>query len=156
MPQFFFEDFSAGQVMEFGPRLVTREEIIDFASQFDPQPMHLTDEGAKATMLGTLGASGWHTCAVMMRMACDGIVLNMASMGAPGIDEVKWMKPMRPNDQLTLRITVRETRASRSRPQMGFVVLFQELFNQKRECIATLQTPLMLERRGATTARAGG
>ncbi|MBN8958160.1 MAG: MaoC family dehydratase [Rhizobiales bacterium] len=142
--------------MEFGPRLVTREEIIEFASQFDPQPMHLTDEGAKATMLGTLGASGWHTCAVMMRMACDGIVLKMASMGAPGIDEVKWMKPMRPDDQLTLRITVRETRASRSRPQMGFVVLFQELFNQRRECIATLQTPLMVGRRSAATAQAGG
>lgn len=155
MPQFFFEDFTVGQVMEFGPRLVTREEIIDFASQFDPQPMHLSDEGAKATLLGSLGASGWHSCAIMMRMLCDGIVLNTASMGAPGVDEVKWMRPLRPDDALTLRLTIRETRASRSRPEMGFVVMFQELFNQARECVMTLQTPLMVERRKAATAPAG-
>lgn len=152
MPQFFFEDFTVGQVMEFGPRLVTREEIIDFASQFDPQPMHLSDEGATSTLLGSLGASGWHSCAIMMRMLCDGIVLNTASMGAPGVDEVKWMRPLRPDDVLTLRLTIRETRTSRSRPQMGFVVMFQELFNQARACVMTLQTPLMVERRKAAAA----
>jgi acyl dehydratase len=153
VPQFFFEDFTVGQVMEFGPRLVTREEIIDFASQFDPQPMHLSDEGATSTLLGSLGASGWHSCAIMMRMLCDGIVLNTASMGAPGVDEVKWMRPLRPDDVLTLRLTIRETRTSRSRPQMGFVVMFQELFNQARACVMTLQTPLMVERRKAAPER---
>ncbi len=154
MPKFYFEDFSPGQVMEFGPRRVTREEIVDFAAQFDPQPMHLDDEAAKATMLGGLGASGWQICALAMRMACDGIVLETASMGAPGVDEVRWMRPLRPNDVLTLRISIRDTRISKSRPSMGFVVMFYEMFNQDGVCIMTLQTPMMVARRAAAaTAR---
>ena len=88
MPKFYFEDFSPGWTAEYGPRRVTREEMIGFAAQFDPQPMHLDEEAARGTMLGGLGASGWHTCCVMMQMIADGLLLDAASMGAPGIDEV--------------------------------------------------------------------
>ena len=101
MPKFYFEDFSAGWTAEYGPRRVTREEIVGFAAQFDPQPMHLDEEAARHTMLGGLAASGWHTCCIMMRMIADGLLLDAASMGAPGIDEVKWLKPVRPGDELT-------------------------------------------------------
>ena len=110
MPKFYFEDFPPGRTAEYGPRRVTREEIIAFAAQFDPQPMHLDEEAARATMLGGLGASGWHSCCVMMRMIADGLLLDAASMGAPGIDEVHWLTPVRPGDRLTVRGTVLETR----------------------------------------------
>ena len=97
-----FEDFTPGMVIETGPRLVTREEIVAFAAEFDPQPMHLDEDAARASILGGLAASGWHTCCLMMRMACDGFVLDSSSMGAPGVDEVKWLKPLRPGTTRTL------------------------------------------------------
>ena len=103
MPKYYFEDFSPGWTAEYGPRRVTREEMIGFAAQYDPQPMHLDEEAARHTMLGGLGASGWHTCCIMMKMIADGLLLDTASMGAPGIDEVKWLKPVRPGDSLTVR-----------------------------------------------------
>jgi acyl dehydratase len=115
VPKFYFEDFSPGWTAEYGPRRVTREEIIGFAAQFDPQPMHLDEEAARGTMLGGLGASGWHTCCVMMKMVADGVLLDSASMGAPGIEEVKWLKPVRPGDSLTVRGSVLSARASQSR-----------------------------------------
>jgi acyl dehydratase len=116
-----FEDFAPGMVIETGPRLVTREEIVAFAAEFDPQPMHLDEDAARASILGGLAASGWHTCCLMMRMACDGFVLDSSSMGAPGVDEVKWLKPLRPGTSITLLTTVLEARTSKSRPEMGFV-----------------------------------
>ena len=88
MPKYYFEDFSPGWVAEYGPRRVTREEMISFAAQYDPQPMHLDEEAARSTMLGGLGASGWHTCCVMMKVIADNLLLEAASMGAPGVDEV--------------------------------------------------------------------
>lgn len=96
MPKYYWEDFVPDSVEEFGPRTVTREEIVDFAAQFDPQPMHLDEEAARETMLGGLGASGWHTCAMLMRMLCDGFLLETASQGSPGVEEVRWMQPVRP------------------------------------------------------------
>ena len=121
MAKRFFEDFKPGSVIEYGPRLVTREEIIAFAQQFDPQPMHLDDEAARASMLGGLCASGWHSCALAMRLIADGILHDADAMGSPGIDEVRWIVPLRPNDRITLRATVLSARTSRSRPQIGFV-----------------------------------
>ena len=149
MPKFYFEDFSPGWKAEFGPRRITREEMIEFASQFDPQPMHLDEEAAAKTMLGGLGASGWHTCAFVMRMIADGFLLDAASMGAPGIDEVKWMRPVRPSDSLTVRGSVLSTRPSRSKPDRGFVTLHWEAFNQRGEMVMTLTCPQMLLRRNA-------
>src|SRR5829696_8294868 len=98
MPRYYWEDFVLGAVDEFGPRTVTREEIIAFASEFDPQPMHLDEEAARGTMLGGLAASGWHTCAIFMRMISDWFVLDSASWGGPGVDELKWLRPVRPGD----------------------------------------------------------
>jgi acyl dehydratase len=142
-----FEDFVPGQTREFGPRMITREEILAFAAEFDPQPMHLDEEAARQTMLGGLGASGWHTCGILMRMMCDGFLLNSASMGANAIDEVKWLKPVRPGDSLMFRATVLETRTSKSRPDLGFVNMLLEMHNQAGECVMTLRSALMMGRR---------
>ena len=156
MPKFHWEDFVAGSVEEYGPRLVTREEIIAFAAEFDPQPMHLDEEAARHTMLGGLAASGWHSCAITMRMMCDWFVLDSASWGGPGVEEVRWLKPVRPGDNLTLRRTVGETRRSNSRPEIGFVKFHYELFNQARECVLTLTCTMMIGRRAAAELAAAG
>ena len=149
MPKFYFEDFSPGWTAEYGPRLVTREEMLGFAAQFDPQPMHLDEEAARHTLLGGLGASGWHTCCIMMKMIADGVLLDSASMGAPGIDEVKWHKPVRAGDNLTVRGSIVSTRASQSRPDRGFVNFLWEVFNDRGEKVMTLTCPQMLLRRNA-------
>jgi acyl dehydratase len=150
----YWEDFTPGRVFEHGPRRISREEIVAFAAEFDPQPMHLDEEAARATLLGGLSASGWHACSILMRMSADSFVLNAASMGAPGVDEVKWLMPIRPDDRLTLRSTVLETRLSRSRPEMGFVRFMFELFNQSGVLAMSLTTSLMMTRRevGARSA----
>ena len=147
MPKFYFEDFSTDWVAEYGPRRVTREEIIGFAAQYDPQPMHLDEEAARNTMLGGLGASGWHTCCIMMKMIADNLLLDAASMGAPGIEEVKWLKPVRPGDSLTMRGSVLGTRASQSKPDRGFVNFLWKVFNDRDEMVMTLICPQMLLRR---------
>jgi acyl dehydratase len=147
VPKLHFEDFVPGRVIEHGPRRVTREEIVAFAAEFDPQPMHLDEQAARATMLGGLCASGWHACGILMRMCTDSFVLNSSSMGAPGVDEVKWLHPIRPDDQLTLRATVLDTRVSNSRPEMGFVRFQFELFNAAGERVMSLTTSLMMGRR---------
>jgi len=144
VPKFYFEDFSPGWTAEYGPRRVTREEIIGFASQFDPQPMHLDEEAARATMLGGLGASGWHTCAIVMKMVADGLLLDAASMGAPGVDEVKWMKPVRPGDGLFVKVSVVDSRASQSKPDRGFVTFMWEACNDRDETVMTLVCPVMM------------
>jgi len=149
VPKYYFEDFSVDWTAEYGPRRVTREEIIGFAAQYDPQPMHLDEEAARHTMLGGLAASGWHTCCIMMRIIADNLLLDAASMGAPGIDEVKWLRPLRPGDSLTVRGSVTNARASQSRPDRGFVTFFWEVFNARGERIMTLTCPQMLLRRDA-------
>jgi acyl dehydratase len=142
-----WEDFTDGQVAAYGPRLVTREEIVGFAAQFDPQPMHLDEQAGAASMLGGLGASGWHTCAILMRMLVDGFLANSTSMGSPGVEEVKWLAPVRPDDVLMVRSVVLETRPSRSRPDVGFVKFLFEVSNQADLRVMTLTTSLMLARR---------
>jgi acyl dehydratase len=133
MPELYFEDFPAGASGECGPHLVTREEIVTFAREFDPQPFHLDEELAKGTFVGELIASGWHSCALAMRIMCEGLIHKTSSMGAPGVEEVKWLKPVRPGDLLTARWNVLETRTSRSRPEMGFLHLRVLMVNQRGE-----------------------
>jgi acyl dehydratase len=142
-----FEDFEPGRTAEYGPRVVTREEIIAFAAQYDPQPMHLDEAAGQRSLLGGLGASGWHGCGIMMRMICDGFMLDSASMGAGAVEEVKWLHPIRPGDSLTLRYTVLDARASRSRPEMGIVRIRYEMFNAHGACVMTMVTPAMFGRR---------
>ena len=143
MPKLYFEDFTPGQKIEHGPRLVTREEILAFAAQYDPQPMHLDEEAGRNSMLGGLGASGWHTSSIMMRMICDSFLLDSTSMGAGGVEEVKWQNPVRPDDKLTLHTTVLDTRRSRSRPEMGIARLQYELFNQHGDRVMLMVVPTM-------------
>ncbi len=147
MPKTYWEDFAPGSVTEYGPRLVTREEIVAFAAEFDPQPMHLDEEAGRASMLGGLAASGWHSCCLMMRMMADGFMLNSSSMGGPGVDEVRWLSPVRPGDRLTLRVQVLETRASKSRPGMGLVRFAFTLRNQTGAEVMTLGNSIMFGRR---------
>jgi acyl dehydratase len=134
---------------ELGPRLVTREEIIAFAAEYDPQPMHLDEEAASATMLGGLAASGWHTCCIMMRMISDGLLADTSFMGAPGIEEVKWLAPLRPGMRVNVRATVLETRPSRSRPDMGFVKFAYELIDDTGTVVLNLTVIPMFGRRAS-------
>ena len=147
MEKLHWEDFQAGSVTVYGPRLVTREEIIAFAAEFDPQPMHLDETAASATMLGGLAASGWHSCCLLMRIIADGFVNKTHSMGAPGIDEVCWLKPLRPNTQVRVRTTVLETRAPKSRPEFGFVKCLFEMLDEHDTVLTRLTCPVMIARR---------
>jgi acyl dehydratase len=150
LSKLYWEDFIVGSVAEFGSRLVTREEIIAFAAEFDPQPMHMDEEFARSTMLGGLAASGWHTCAIEMRMIVDGFMGDSDSMGSPGIDEVRWIKPVRPGDRLTLRRTILEARPLRSRPEWGLVRFRFELINQAGETVMRQENINMFGRRQAS------
>jgi acyl dehydratase len=145
----FWEDFAQGSVAEYGPRLVTREQIVAFAAEFDPQPFHLDEEDARGTMLGSLAASGWHNCALLMRIISDGFILRSSFMGSPGVDEVRWYAPVRPGDRLRVRATVLATRASTSRPEFGFVTFLFEMFNAADVRLMTLTSSLMFGRRRA-------
>lgn len=136
-PKYYWEDFRLGETVTFGAKHVTKEEIIEFASEFDAQPFHLDEEAAKASILGGLCASGWHTCAMLMRMMCDGYILESASLGAPGVDEVRWKKPVYVDDVLRVRRTCVERRASKSRPEMGLTKFLIEMLNQRDEVVLT-------------------
>lgn len=149
MPQarLHWEDFEPGAVAVYGPRLVTREEIVAFAAEFDPQPMHLDEAAASATLLGGLAASGWHSCCLLMRMMADAFICDSASMGAPGVDEVSWHRPLRPGTRIRLRTTVLESRASNSRPTAGLVKFKFEMLDEVDAVIMTQVNTLMLGRR---------
>ena len=151
MPKLSFEDFKPGAIAEYGPRLVTREEIVAFAAEFDPQPMHLDEEAGRDSLLGGLAASGWHTCCLMMRMLVDGFLNDSRSMGAPGVDEVRWLAPLRPDTQILLRTTVIETRVSRSRPEMGFVKMLYEILDETGTPIMALTASQIMGRREAAS-----
>ena len=140
----YWEDFQPGAVAVYGPRLVTREEIVAFAAEFDPQPMHLDEGAASQTLLGGLGASGWHICCLLMRMIADGYVLNSSSMGAPGVDEVRWLKPLRPGTHIRLRATVLDKRVSNSRPERGFIKFRLEVVDEQDEVLSDLTYSQML------------
>ena len=142
-----YEDFPVGEIVTYGSYNLTREAIVAFAREYDAQPFHLDDEAARDTMLGGLAASGWHACAIMMRLNCDGFLLNTTSMGAPGIDEVKWLAPLRPNVTLSVRRTTLEVRASKSRPELGFVKFLFELLADEQTVVTTQVCSIMFGRR---------
>jgi acyl dehydratase len=129
----YWEDFPAGLELDCGSRSVGRDEIVAFACEFDPQPFHLDDEAGSASLFGGLSASGWHTCAMCMRMMCDSYVLRSSSLGSPGLDELRWLRPVRPGDVLQLRMTVLDARLMRSRPGVGLVRSRWDLRNQHGE-----------------------
>ena len=147
MAKLHWEDFNIGDIAVYGPRRVTREEIVAFAAEFDPQPAHFDEAAAVATLYGGLASSGWHSCALMMRMMADGFLLESASMGAPGVEEVRWLEPLRPGTQVRLRMTVLDTRSSKSRPEMGLTRIRYDLIDDADVVITTLTSTMMLGRR---------
>lgn len=150
----YFEDIRVGDTVEVGDRLVTAEDIVEFARQFDPQPFHLDEEAGRQTFFGGLVASGWHTAAMMMRMVVDHALSPETSLGSPGIDELRWLKPVRPGDRLRVRITVLECVPSRSKPDRGLVRQQIEVLKQDDEVVMRL-TALGLIRTKAGTPAAG-
>jgi acyl dehydratase len=141
-----FEDFPAGHFGTFGPRHVTRDELLAFAAEYDPQPMHLDDAAARQTMLHGLAGSGWHLCSLMMRMMCDGFITRTASLGSPGVNELRWLAPLRPDDDLMLDVDVTEARVSRSRPATGIVTFKCTIRNAAGEVLCEMVSPIIIGR----------
>jgi acyl dehydratase len=149
--KYYWEDFKVGEVSEMGRRLVDKDEVVAFARQFDPQPFHVDEAAAKASMFGGLIASGWHTVSMVMRMMCDNYLLDSASLGSPGVDHVKWLKPVRPGDTIRAMRTVLESRRSASRPEVGIVKTLWQVFNQNDELVMTMEGYGMFKVRGAAS-----
>ena len=150
MPTRYFEDFKVGDVVEAGAKTVTKEEIMAFAREFDPQPFHVDEAAASRSIYGGLIASGWHSGSMLMRMFFEAVFRDAASMGSPGIDELRWVKPVRPGDTLHFRATVLEATPSRSKPDRGVVRTFCELLNQHGEVVMSLKpVNFILRRPGA-------
>lgn len=146
-----FDDFHEGEVIELGSYHVTAEEIIEFAKEFDPAPFHLSEEGGRSSMLGKLSASGWHTCAMTMRMLYDQLLANSSGQGSPGIEETKWLAPVGAGDTLTGRATVLSKRLSASRPGIGLVHFRFDYFTEGTKPVLTMINWIMF----ATRERAG-
>ena len=144
----YFEDLEPGITAKFGRYEVTREEVIQFASKYDPQPFHLSDEAAAQTHFGRISASGWHTCAMVMRMMVDNITeRKQAGLGSPGLDELRWLRPVYPGDTLRVETTLIDKTASRSRPEMGSFRSEVKVFNQNDELVATMKSIGLIRRR---------
>ena len=149
MPEHYFEDFAPGQVFELGSRTVTQEEIVDFARQWDPQAFHVDPDAAKETVFGGLIASGWHTGAMWMRMYVDSMLGGPSSMGSPGIEELRWLAPVRPGDTLNGRLTVLETTPSERRADRGTVRIRGEMVNQDDVVVMRMTSRGHFGRRGS-------
>jgi acyl dehydratase len=143
----YFEDFAEGQIYELGEQHVTEAEILDFARRFDPQRFHVDPEAARATMYGGLIASGWHTGSIFMGLMVRGLMHDAASLGSAGIDELRWLKPVRPGDTLRARLTVASVKASDKHPNRGTVFTLGEMFNQKGERVMFIRSSGMIARK---------
>ena len=138
LSQRWFEDYTIDEVFEFGDYLITEEEIVEFARRYDPQPFHLDRDAAVASHFGGIVASGWMTASALMRMMCDHFISRVSALGSPGIDELRWLKPVRPGDRLHARVTIVEAKRSQSRPDRGAVTLRQEALNQTGEVVMSM------------------
>jgi acyl dehydratase len=143
----YFEDYIPGMVFEYGATRVDEAEILDFARRFDPQDMHIDPEAAKRGRFGGLIASGWHTGAMMMRLLADNFLPKAASLASPGIDELRWLHPVRPGDVLRLRVTVLDATPSRSKPDRGMVRTLIEVLNQDGKIVMSLKPMNIMARR---------
>ena len=145
----YFEDFTPGDVIELGSRTISKERILAFAREFDPQPFHTDEEAATRSIYGGLLASGWHTGSLLMRILYDGLLKDTASLGSPGIDELRWLEPVRPGDTLTARMTIVEAIPSRSKPDRGLIRSLMEMRNQYGRVVLTIRGLSLLGRRPA-------
>jgi acyl dehydratase len=143
----YFEDFVPGQVIALGSRTVSEDEIIAFATDFDPQPFHIDHEAAEASMYGSVIASGWHTCSMMMRMVVDGLMAASSSMGSPGVDKVRWLLPVRAGDTLSVSYETTAVKASASKPDRGVVWSRWSATNQHGAVVCTIEGMGMFGRR---------
>ncbi|MEI6305611.1 MAG: MaoC family dehydratase [Deltaproteobacteria bacterium] len=145
----YFEDYVPGSIHEFGSITVDQDEVIAFAKRYDPQDFHADPEAAKQTIFGGLIASGWQTAGLMMRLYADNYLSRVASLSSPGVDELRWKHPVRPGDELSIRVTVVEARRSNSKPDRGIVKSFIEVLNQKNEVVMSMNAlHLLLCRNG--------
>lgn len=138
MGERWFEDYVVGTTSDHGPVRVDEAEVLDFGRRFDPQPFHVDRAAAAAGPFGGLIASGWHTCALMMKLLAEDYLSPVSSLGSPGVDELRWLQPVRPGDELILRTTVDSARVSRSKPDRGIVRTQVELINQDRTAVLSL------------------
>lgn len=145
----YFEDFPVGQVRDCGSRTVTLEEILAFARDFDPQPFHVDAAAAERSPFGGIIASGWHTASMAMRLQVDAVLSKAHSLGSPGIDELRWLKPVRPGDTLSLKLQVLEARPSKSKPGQGSILTALTATNQHGEAVLTMKGWGMFRRRPA-------
>lgn len=147
--EYYFEDAAAGDVLELGSRTVSEAEILAFARDFDPQPFHIDPEAAGQSIFGGIIASGWHTCALTMRLMVDGFLSRAASLGSPGVEQIRWLRPVRPGDTLTARLVVLNVRPSQSKPDRGAVQMRTEVTNQAGEVVMTMESTGLVGRRSA-------
>jgi acyl dehydratase len=147
MNTLFFEDFKTGHLGRFGPQHVTAEDMHAFALEFDPQPMHLDEKAALHSMLKGLAGSGWHLCSIIMRLMFDGFIGRAAALGSPGVNELRWLAPFRPGDDITLDVDVTEARVSRSRPTTGIVMLKCVARNASGQALCEMVSPVIVRRR---------
>lgn len=152
----YLEDFTPGRVLPLASCSVEAKAIVEFASEFDPQPMHLDEEAGKASILGGLAASGWHTGSLFMRMMYDGWLAGSSSEGSPGIEFMEWKKPVLAGDSLSGRSTVIEARALRSRPGLGVVKFLHEVMNQHGEIVMRGENPIMFRARATGGVQTAG
>lgn len=145
----YFEDFRQGETIELGKYEVTEQEVLAFARMYDPQPFHVDPEAARRSPFGGLIASGWHTTAMFMRLWVDGLLSDTASMGSPGVEQVRWLVPVRPGDVLRGRVTVAEAAPSQTRPDRGTLITESELLNQRDEVVMTMRGRGFVARRDA-------
>jgi acyl dehydratase len=148
----YFEDYVAGAVHEFGSIGVAEQEILDFGKRFVPLSYHTDPALAKTSIYGGLITSGWHTAALMMRLYTDHYLSKVANLGSPGADELKWDRPVFPGDDLSIRVTVLETRRSESKPDRGIIRSFVEVLNQNREVVMSVKMVNFVRRRGSVAA----
>ena len=143
----YFEDYVEGDVHRFGSVAVEADEIVAFATRYDPQVFHTDPEAAKKTQFGGLIASGWHTCGLMMRLFAEHYLTHNASLASPGLDELRWLKPVRPDDRLSVQVTVLKAAPSKSKPDRGAVTSYIEVFNQHGEAVMTMKVVNIIARR---------
>jgi acyl dehydratase len=147
----YFEDYKKGQITRFGAYAVTESEIKEFATKYDPQYFHLDNEAARDSVFGSLCASGWHTCAMLMRMLVDNLPPEHGTLGSPGVNEVKWLTSVYPGDVLSVKSKVNHKRLSKSRPSVGIVSMNYSVVNQKNETVMRLEANAFIKTTNSTT-----
>ena len=153
--RWYWEDLEPGSVRELGSVTPTAQEIREFASKFDPQPFHLDEEAGRRSVFGALCASGWHTCSMAMRLTVDNFLNESSSMGSPGLENIRWLKPVYPGDTLKLTHRVTESRPLNSKPDIGLVRAIWEMHNQRGEQVLHMEGYGMFRRRTPATPTAG-